>query len=90
MRTDGCEELDCEGTQSDVTWQSGDSGGPLFQTNKKHQKVLFGVASTVDPECGEKHEYMTNFFTDIRKHLDWICVQTGVCPMEDYIGDGSF
>ncbi|EYC14979.1 hypothetical protein Y032_0038g3556 [Ancylostoma ceylanicum] len=34
----------------------GDSGGPLFQINEEGQKVQFGVASTVDPECGEKHE----------------------------------
>ncbi|KAL6737926.1 hypothetical protein Aduo_011528 [Ancylostoma duodenale] len=71
---------------------SGDSGGPLFQTSKADQLVQFGVAASVDPKCGAPHEYMTTYFTDVRKHLDWICVNTGVCPKEDYIhdGDGGF
>ncbi|WKX94763.1 hypothetical protein Q1695_011770 [Nippostrongylus brasiliensis] len=74
---------------------SGDSGGPLVQTRDGERDIQFGVTSN-DNTC--RHNYKTRsrssrwhpcsdegtytVFGDVRKHLDWICSTTGVCPTE--------
>ncbi|CAJ0610089.1 unnamed protein product [Cylicocyclus nassatus] len=62
----------------------GDSGGPLIRKLRgKH--YLFGIASK-GVEESKYYGYGENptisaggYFADVRKHLDWICVESGVC-----------
>ncbi|KIH64771.1 trypsin [Ancylostoma duodenale] len=74
----------------------GDSGGPFFEVRQNMKSVLRGIASTyqnetvkghyVDLSSGAKIPFSTSeghaVFNDVRKHLDWICEMTGVCPIQ--------
>ncbi|CAJ0610086.1 unnamed protein product [Cylicocyclus nassatus] len=65
----------------------GDSGGPLLQ-NLKGRNYVFGILS-----CGQikriagsyagmqKKRKVRARFTDVRRYLQWICKETGVCPL---------
>ncbi|CAJ0610090.1 unnamed protein product [Cylicocyclus nassatus] len=65
----------------------GDSGGPLLQ-NLKGRNYVFGVLS-----CGQikriagsyagmqKKRKVRARFTDVRRYLQWICKETGICPL---------
>ncbi|CAJ0594690.1 unnamed protein product [Cylicocyclus nassatus] len=59
----------------------GDSGGPLVKKlNGKH--YLFGITSGNNDDPDPKGwKPIANRFTDVRKHLHWICGLTGVCPL---------
>ncbi|VDM76166.1 unnamed protein product [Strongylus vulgaris] len=67
----------------------GDSGGPLFQYNDKLQLTAVGVVSGGVAECTEEDFDGENFFADVRKHLNWICLHTGICPLENTQADGK-
>ncbi|KIH66073.1 hypothetical protein ANCDUO_03601 [Ancylostoma duodenale] len=55
----------------------GDSGGPLFQTDQQGKYVLMGIANSVRGKHTHCAPDRFNTFTDIRKHLEWICEKTG-------------
>ncbi|CAJ0610087.1 unnamed protein product [Cylicocyclus nassatus] len=67
----------------------GDSGGPLIQ-NLEEKHFLLGIAS-YNATAKEFSSFFGNgkvasvgvggMFSDVRKHLDWICDETGVCPL---------
>ncbi|EYC23649.1 hypothetical protein Y032_0015g2761 [Ancylostoma ceylanicum] len=59
----------------------GDSGSPLFQSNDKQKLVLMGITSAMKPDCTIDWPVRINYFMDVRKHVDWICDETGVCPV---------
>lgn len=69
---------------------SGDSGGPLFQTDSKGRRyTVVGVMSygnTCDMHFKKKKRSgsgvspASDIFTDVAKHSEWICLKTGVCP----------
>lgn len=58
----------------------GDSGAPLVQVNGRGKDVLVGITSG-GTKCNSTVEDRVGYFTDVRKKLDWICEQTGVCPI---------
>ncbi|KAJ1359947.1 Suppressor of tumorigenicity 14 protein [Parelaphostrongylus tenuis] len=58
----------------------GDSGGPLFQLNKRGRYVVIGIASSAWPLCRTPSHKRWNRFIDVRPYIDWICKFTGVCP----------
>ncbi|KAK5970401.1 Trypsin [Trichostrongylus colubriformis] len=61
----------------------GDSGGPLFQLAKNGKYALVGVYSGPSVKtkngCGILNEW--NIYSDVRRHLKWICKLTGVCSL---------
>ncbi|CAJ0594692.1 unnamed protein product [Cylicocyclus nassatus] len=57
----------------------GDSGGPLLQI-RAGKYYLVGITSTSTEPPAEEFE---GLFVDVRKKLDWICDETGVCPLTD-------
>ncbi|KAL6724676.1 hypothetical protein Aduo_019542 [Ancylostoma duodenale] len=62
----------------------GKLGAPLFQYNRAGQATLFGAFVDRDSDCRRSpkgNKVITGSFTDVRKHLDWICNLTGVCPL---------
>ncbi|KHJ84614.1 hypothetical protein OESDEN_15670, partial [Oesophagostomum dentatum] len=56
---------------------SGDSGGPLFQYNRAGKIAIVGVASTIIPHCRAENDTRSNYFEDVRRHISWICRNTG-------------
>ncbi|KAK6759603.1 hypothetical protein RB195_021281 [Necator americanus] len=56
----------------------GDSGGPLFKKNKDGL-TLVGIAFAITPECSKYNRVRKGYYTDVRKHLYWICEYSGVC-----------
>ncbi|KHJ99541.1 hypothetical protein OESDEN_00477 [Oesophagostomum dentatum] len=56
----------------------GDSGGPLFHQKDGRYKLL-GLTSR-GPSCDEEAA-RTGTYTDVRKHLGWICKHTGACSV---------
>ncbi|EPB80468.1 hypothetical protein ANCCEY_00365 [Ancylostoma ceylanicum] len=68
----------------DVTLCGGKHGAPLFRYNRFGQATLFGTLADRDSDCSlssKGNKVITGNFTDVRKHLDWICSLTGVCPL---------
>ncbi|RCN28516.1 hypothetical protein ANCCAN_25742 [Ancylostoma caninum] len=58
----------------------GKHGAPLFQYNRAGQATLFGAFVDRDLDCSRSskgNKAITGSFTDVRKHLDWICNLTG-------------
>ncbi|KJH49501.1 trypsin [Dictyocaulus viviparus] len=58
---------------------AGDSGGPLFKTNETRYTLL-GVASR-GVKCEKDEDENVSFFEDVRPKLEWICKNSGICPM---------
>ncbi|VDO74893.1 unnamed protein product [Haemonchus placei] len=68
---------------------SGYGGGPLFQLNDNNKFVQVGIASELCVDGKNKEQSfapyydieddMTDVFTDLRKHLNWICYKIGLC-----------
>ncbi|KAK5968016.1 Peptidase S1 domain-containing protein [Trichostrongylus colubriformis] len=62
----------------------GDSGGPLFQTDRYGRSTIVGVMS-IGNTCYENYRKRKtraiplDEFTDVRQNLDWICNITGIC-----------
>ncbi|KAK6043072.1 hypothetical protein COOONC_19423 [Cooperia oncophora] len=63
----------------------GDSGGPLVQINRENRFSVVGVMSGIWTNCSvsltEQHK-RHNFFVDVRRYVDWICTNTGICPLK--------
>ncbi|KAK5974793.1 hypothetical protein GCK32_005640 [Trichostrongylus colubriformis] len=63
---------------------NGDSGGPLFQTDRYGRSTIVGVMSLgntcyVNYPKISTDELPYDKFTDVRQNLDWICNITGIC-----------
>ncbi|CAJ0601311.1 unnamed protein product, partial [Cylicocyclus nassatus] len=61
----------------------GDSGGPLFQVDGNHKHVLIGIVSNGDDCTRTNRHNIKNWAVDVRPYLDWICAQSGVCPLDE-------
>uniref|UniRef100_A0A7I5E752 Peptidase S1 domain-containing protein n=1 Tax=Haemonchus contortus TaxID=6289 RepID=A0A7I5E752_HAECO len=72
---------------------SGYGGGPLFQLNDNNKFVQVGIASELGVHGKNKEQLVvpfydieddsTDVFTDLRKHLNWICCKIGLCYREN-------
>ncbi|XGW11725.1 hypothetical protein V3C99_012869 [Haemonchus contortus] len=72
---------------------SGYGGGPLFQLNDNNKFVQVGIASELGVHGKNKEQLYapfydfeddsTDVFTDLRKHLNWICYKIGLCYREN-------
>ncbi|KAL6725038.1 hypothetical protein Aduo_019863 [Ancylostoma duodenale] len=67
----------------------GDSGGPLFHVQNNTKNVLFGIISGEEKQNAhlsfglflQPFTVKYSIFNDVRKHLNWICKESGVCPI---------
>lgn len=80
-----------------VCW--GDSGAPVFQTDSEGVSTLVGIISSGDlcvhglntsalsggqwTPCFNDKRNLTDFSTDVRVYLDWICQKSGICPEDN-------
>ncbi|CAJ0594694.1 unnamed protein product [Cylicocyclus nassatus] len=62
---------------------SGDSGGPLLQKLIGKYYLVGTTTTSTNPDPANPAEVMESWFVDVRKKLDWICDETGVCPLTD-------
>ncbi|EYC38790.1 hypothetical protein Y032_0695g1601 [Ancylostoma ceylanicum] len=70
----------------------GDSGGPLFHVQNNEKNVLMGILSgeqTISARLSALGSILRVFsakyavFNDVRKHLNWICNETGFKSMQN-------
>ncbi|KAK6759604.1 hypothetical protein RB195_021282 [Necator americanus] len=61
-----------------------DDGGPLFKNNSGVLTIVgitsHGPFSEPPFLCLIKRKVRVSYYTDVRKHLDWICENSDVCP----------
>lgn len=85
---------------------AGDEGGPLFYEGPANISTLIGITAVGNTcqgnykrklsgaknwtMCDFKKDRIGNYVADVRGNLEWICEQSGVCPIAYEEGDELF